>query len=611
MDLEQLQQQAAEYLEQGKYSESISLYEQCINFSPSSIDNYWYLGLALLLQEEELMAQAVWVSIMVEATADQVPVWTANLVNILALEASHQIQNHNWQLSETICQKILELEPNHSTSHLDLGIVYLNWGDFQQAISFFKIAIELNPDLAKAYYHLGMSLRMSGNVQQATAHLQKAIEIQPNLSEAYNNLAMCCMSEREIDQAISYLQKALELQPLSSDAYNNLGMCWLDKGKIDQAISCFEQAVEIEPSFIEAKLRIEEIIECEQAGYSPQIRQGYGVWDAWILKDDDIYRLFYLTGDRLANPFWSVGKIGAAISIDMKNWQYLGIIIEPDIANEWESGRMLAGSAYRSDGIYYLFYGGSPPKPHILNEGIGLATSIDGLNWQRRSKQFLKLDERFYGSASSEIISTLYAGVQHYPWRDPYIVKEADTNKYYMFITACVKESNSNFKGCIAVAVADRIDGEYEVLPPVAYPCIPGTDEGIFYEMERPQVIYRHGLYHLFFSSHPTAINPKWLEQVGKERITESSLYWYVSDRITGHFLPSGEKPIVKGSEKTNLYATNFTYDPHGNLIAYGSHSLTPTIEVSPRLRVRWDQEELEIIISEGGERREEGGEKS
>lgn len=595
MAIDQLQQQAAAYLEQGKYTESISLYEQCINLSPSAIDNYWHLGLALLLQQEESMAQAVWLSIMVEATAD-LPVWTANLVQILDREAFRQIQNCNWQLAETISQKILEFDANHANSHLYLGIVYLNWGDFQQAISFLQTAIELNPDLAEAYYHLGMSWRMSGNVEEATANLQKALAIQPELSEAYNNLAMCCMVNREVDQAISYLQKAIELQPLSDGAYNNLGMCWLDKGEIDQAISYFEQAVKIDPNFIEAKLRIEEIIECEQAGHSPQIRQGYGVWDAWILKDEDIYRLFYLTGDRLANPFWSVGKIGAAISTDLQNWQWLGIIVEPDIASEWESGRMLAGSAYREDGIYYLFYGGSPPKPHILNEGIGLATSTDGLNWERRSHQFLKLDERFYGSASPGIISTLYAGIQHYPWRDPYIVKEADTNKYYMFITACVKESNSNFKGCIAVAVADRIDGEYEVLPPVAYPCISGTDEGIFYEMERPQVIYRHGLYHLFFSTHPTAINPKWLEQVGKDQITESSLYWYVSDRITGTFLPSKEKPIVKGSEKTNLYATNLIDDPQGNLIAYGSHSLTPSIEVSPRWRVRWEKDDLEIL---------------
>ena len=55
--------------------------------------------------------------------------------------------------------------------------------------------------------------------------------------------------------------------------------------------------------------------------------------------------------------------------------------------------------------------------------------------------------------------------------------------------------------------------------------------------MERPQVLYRDGQYHLFFSSGVSLINPLWIKQVGSERITHSSLYWYISENLTGPFL--------------------------------------------------------------------------
>ena len=50
------------------------------------------------------------------------------------------------------------------------------------------------------------------------------------------------------------------------------------------------------------------------------------VWDPWILKDGDIYRLFYLQGLEGQIPWWTISKICGAISTDMKHWQDLGTI---------------------------------------------------------------------------------------------------------------------------------------------------------------------------------------------------------------------------------------------------------------------------------------------
>lgn len=78
-------------------------------------------------------------------------------------------------------------------------------------------------------------------------------------------------------------------------------------------------------------------------------------WDQWILKDGDVYRMFYLRGTPETIPWWASGKICGAISSDMKHWQDIGTILEPEPANYWESGRMCAGCTYKEDGISHLF----------------------------------------------------------------------------------------------------------------------------------------------------------------------------------------------------------------------------------------------------------------
>jgi beta-fructofuranosidase len=156
-----------------------------------------------------------------------------------------------------------------------------------------------------------------------------------------------------------------------------------------------------------------------------------------------------------------------------------------------------------------------------------------------------------------------------------------------MFICAASQEREpSPFRGCVGVAVADSIVGPYELLPPACGPVIEGTKESIYIEMERPQVIYKNGKYHLFFSCWTHRLNPKWLEQVGQNKITDHSLYWYIS--------------VVPGSEKTEMYGTNFFLLRETNqeeFIAYGWHNLSFTLGISPSSfhRAYWNDDLLEI----------------
>lgn len=331
------------------------------------------------------------------------------------------------------------------------------------------------------------------------------------------------------------------------------------------------------------KLRISETV----TGMLRRLRQDESmIWDPWILKDGDIYRLFYLEGVEGQIPWWTISKICGAISTDLEHWQDLGTLLEPEPANDWESGRVCAGCTYKEDGVYYLFYsaGGKEP-PHLRNEGIGLATSTDGLHFSRYSHRPLLMpdnDDLWYGRSN-------WTG--HFHWRDPYIFKDDKTGSYYMFICASSKVPG-NFQGCIGLAVADKIAGPYKLLPPAVVAPVDATEDWPYYHLERPQVIYKEGKYHLFFSCFKHFFNPKWMQKVKHNRITNSSLYWYISDSIAGPFKPiNDDEFIVKGSEKTGMYGTNFlqvSTEPE-EFIAYGWYHRLHALAVSKAFRVIWN----------------------
>lgn len=323
------------------------------------------------------------------------------------------------------------------------------------------------------------------------------------------------------------------------------------------------------------------------------LRKGLYMWDPWLLKDGDVYMLFYLAAPSPTSwsNFWTQGTICGAVSTDLQNWKFTGIILEPEPANIWESGRIMAGSTYKEDGTYYLFYSASGGEDLLVDERIGLATSTDGLNWKRHSHNpFFLEDDRgiWYGTQQDN---------GRFHWRDPYVIKDHSTSKYYMFISAYSNQGTlDRHQGCVGLAVSDNIAGPYKLLPPVAGPIVSEMKEWPFTEMERPQVIYRNGKYHLFCSCWGFNLNQKWIRGLPiQRRIIDSALYWFVSDSIVGPFKPVTDVPIVPGSEKTGIYGTNFFPMSEEDFIAIGWHYRLGSLQVSPLFKVNFSDELIEI----------------
>lgn len=114
------QEQAYDYLIKGDYPKAASLYEKAIEAEPETKSHYWYLGLMLLLQGEEVEAQTTWLVGMAEGEPEQVDLWTAELIQVLQAEAERRGEIGDYSVAWAIRQHLREISPTDINNLLHL-----------------------------------------------------------------------------------------------------------------------------------------------------------------------------------------------------------------------------------------------------------------------------------------------------------------------------------------------------------------------------------------------------------------------------------------------------------------------------------------------------------
>jgi hypothetical protein len=91
----------------------IDHYESIVNNGDTSSHNYWYLGLAYLLQEREIDAQATWFIPFEEASELESVTLTSELSDVLDRSAAQELAAQNLDHAWLISQYLREVNPAH------------------------------------------------------------------------------------------------------------------------------------------------------------------------------------------------------------------------------------------------------------------------------------------------------------------------------------------------------------------------------------------------------------------------------------------------------------------------------------------------------------------
>ena len=142
------------------------------------------------------------------------------IVNVLSWRS--WLQTFYWRDSETLFTHALAVTTNNDVALNNLGIIFLDKGQLDDAISKLQAAIDLRPENGPAHDNLAKALLRKGQVTQAMVHYRKFLEIDPENVEARNTLGTALIQQGKLREAIDQWQEALAIQPENGNAASNL-----------------------------------------------------------------------------------------------------------------------------------------------------------------------------------------------------------------------------------------------------------------------------------------------------------------------------------------------------------------------------------------------------
>jgi tetratricopeptide (TPR) repeat protein len=108
---------------------------------------------------------------------------------------------------------ILDREPRHAPSAINLGTIFYNQGEFIQAEKMYRQAVNADPNYALAYFDLGNVLDELQRMQEAIEAYRMAIRLVPKYADAHYNLALAWERLNEQRKALKHWEIYLKLDP--------------------------------------------------------------------------------------------------------------------------------------------------------------------------------------------------------------------------------------------------------------------------------------------------------------------------------------------------------------------------------------------------------------
>ena len=155
------------------------------------------------------------------ALAPTLTVARSNLIDALLQRAKYDRETGNIDKAITGYRELSEVERGNSDAHSRLGELYLEQGEYTQAIESFQSAYELKPNLSQSRH---------------------------NLVVAYSTYAKYLDVHNRHDEAIKQLQQALAVAPAQVNLYVSLGRVYQRSGDLDRAQAAFASALRIQPN---------------------------------------------------------------------------------------------------------------------------------------------------------------------------------------------------------------------------------------------------------------------------------------------------------------------------------------------------------------------------
>jgi tetratricopeptide (TPR) repeat protein len=146
------------------------------------------------------------------------------------------------------------LNPADASAHYNLGLIYQQRHQYEDAKSSFKRAIEIDPDETDAHYQLGRIAREEGRLADAIGHFDAVVTRNPehSQSEVWREIGHTYFQAGQLEDARAAFERFIEKRPSDAEGRYRYGLTLHQLGRPEQAAqemrACIE-AVRTSPSY--------------------------------------------------------------------------------------------------------------------------------------------------------------------------------------------------------------------------------------------------------------------------------------------------------------------------------------------------------------------------
>ncbi|MFH1038191.1 MAG: tetratricopeptide repeat protein [PVC group bacterium] len=137
--------------------------------------------------------------------------------------------------------------PEDSKPYIELGRLYLDRNQYEEALVMFNRALKRDPRSEKANIGAARYYLNQQSHSMTLDYCLKALAINPSSDEAWTVSGLSSLSKRSYGSAAKKLQKALELNPLNDEALTALAWCYWKFKNFPESQAAAEKAIEINP----------------------------------------------------------------------------------------------------------------------------------------------------------------------------------------------------------------------------------------------------------------------------------------------------------------------------------------------------------------------------
>ncbi|HSE98236.1 MAG TPA: tetratricopeptide repeat protein [Blastocatellia bacterium] len=138
------------------------------------------------------------------------------------------------------------LNPADASAHYNLGLVYMQRGQQEQAKSSFLRAIEIDPHDTDSHYQLGRLARQQGRLNEAINHFDAVVRLDPDhsQSEIWREIGQTYFQAGQLNDALNSFERFLERRPSDAEGRYRYGLTLHRLGRHEEARAAMQACIE-------------------------------------------------------------------------------------------------------------------------------------------------------------------------------------------------------------------------------------------------------------------------------------------------------------------------------------------------------------------------------